>query len=125
MSDTRRKALAYLREKGFKDVSEELLSASKLYKPEESWTGKETWWFDLHISKIESNADKDYCLVCESKTDKFVVLKVPNRFLLDNLDRFDTKSGDMIRLHLAAYPENWLVDERVENGVDFSKFEIK
>jgi hypothetical protein len=124
MSDTRKRALAYLG-KVIGDVSGKLVSASKLFEPEESWTQKKAWWFDLPISKIESNADNDYYLVCESENDKFVVLKVPNRFLLDNRYRFDTKSGSIIRLHLAAYPENWLVDERVKNGVNFTQFEIK
>ena len=61
----------------------------------------------------------------EIRNDEFAVLRIPNRFLLDNRDRFDTKSANVIRLHLAAYPENWLVDERVDNGVDFSQFELK
>ena len=124
MSDTRKRALAYL-QKVVGDVPINLVSASKFFKSEESWTQKEAWWFDLPINKIELNANDNYYLVCESGNDKFVVLRVPNKFLLDNRDRFDTKSGNIIRLHLAAYSENWLVDERVENGVDFSQFEIK
>ena len=124
MSDTRKRALAYL-QKVAGEVPGNLVSASKLFKSEESWTQKETWWFDLPINKIELNANDNYYLVCESGNDKFVALRVPNKFLLDNRDRFDTKSGNIIRLHLAAYSENWLVDERVENGVDFSQFEIK
>ncbi len=124
MSDTRKRALAYIR-KTVGDVPVKFVSASKLFKSEESYTKKEAWWFDLPINKIESNVDNDYYLACESGKDNFVVLKVSNRFLLDNRDRFDTKSNDMIRLHLAAYPENWLVDERVKNGVDFSQFKIK
>jgi hypothetical protein len=124
MSDTRKRALAYLR-KVVGEVPGNLVSSSKFFKPEESWTQKETWWFGLPINRIELNANDNYYLVCECENDKFVVLRVPNKFLLDNRDRFDTKSGNIIRLHLAAYSENWLVDERVENGVDFSQFEIK
>ena len=124
MSDTRKRALAYL-QKVVGEVSGKLVSTSKFYEPKESFTTRQAWWFDLPINKIELNANDNYYLVCESGNDKFVALRVPNKFLLDNRDRFDTKSGNIIRLHLAAYSENWLVDERVENGVDFSQFEIK
>ncbi len=57
MSDTRRKALAYLgRVVG--DVSGKLISASKFFEPQESWTQKETWWFNLPIKKIRAKAEK-------------------------------------------------------------------
>jgi len=125
MLDTRRKALAYLRKKGFRDVSEKLVSASKLFEPEESWTGKKTWWFDLPIERIKRLPKEHYYLLGEWGEDRFVVLKVPNKFLLDNMNRFDTNYNQRIRLDLAAHDENWLVDERVKNGIDFSKFELK
>lgn len=124
MSDTRKRALAYL-QKVIGNISEKLVSASKFYEPKESFTTRKAWWFDLPISKIELNANDNYYLVGESGNDKFVVLRIPNKYLPDNRDKFDTKSGNVIRLHLAAYPENWLVDERVENGMNFSQFEIK
>ena len=79
----------------------------------------------MPIEKIESAPEADYYLVCEHGRDKFVVLVVPNQFLLDNVERFDTKYSNVTRLNLAAYKENWLVDERVKNGVDFSPFEVK
>jgi hypothetical protein len=124
MADTRQRALAHLH-RIVGEFSGKLVSTSKFYKPEESWTQKETWWFDLPINKIESNATDNFYLCCENRND-FIFLRVPNKFLLDNRDKFDTKSKEnTIRLHLAAYSENWLVDERIENGVDFSQFEIK
>lgn len=128
MSDTRKKALAYLRKKGFRDVSEELLSASKLFKPEESWTGKAAWWFDLPIERIKKNKEKYYYLLGarnKHKTD-FVILKVPNKRLIENLEGFETRYNNIIRLHLAACKgTNRLVDERGEGKVPFSKFEYK
>ena len=124
MSDMRKKGIEYLKKVyGYEPL--ELIAVSKFYEAEESWTKKQTWWFDLPIKKIESKVDEDYYLMCEYRNDKFVVLRIPNRFLLDNRDRFDTKSANVIRFHLAAYPENWLVDERVDDGVDFSQFELK
>jgi hypothetical protein len=100
------------------------VAVSKFYEANESWTKKETWWFDLPLGKIESVPDANYYLVCEYGPNGFVVLDVPNRFLLENIEKFDTEHSDAIRLHLAAYRENWLKDERVENGVEFSQFKL-
>lgn len=126
MLDTRKKALAYLRKKGFRDVSERLVSASKFFKPEESWTGKEAWWFSLPIKKILANKEKDYFLIGDRNKEKtdFVILRVPNMFLIKKLQSFETRYNNMIILHLAAYNENWLVDERGKDKVPFSEFEV-
>ena len=103
----------------------ECVAVSKFYEDDESGTHKQAWWFDLPIDKIESNATDDYYLECEDRNDNFIVLRVPNKFLLDNRDRFDTKSRkNMIRLHLAAYPDKLFIDERVSDGMDFSRFKI-
>jgi hypothetical protein len=124
MSDTRKRALIHL-SKVAGDVSGKLVLTSKFFRPEESWTQKETWWFNLPIDRIQS-ASNDFCyLIGGYQVNDYVTLKVPNKFFLENIDKFDTKTENRIQLHLAAYPENWLVDERVENGVDFSQFEIK
>jgi hypothetical protein len=127
MSDTRKIALAYLRKKGFRDVSEKLVSASKLFKPEESWTGTEKWWFDLPIEKIKKNKNRYYYLLGAKDASKyqFVILQVPNKFLLDKFDEFEVRYQSRIRLHLAAYRDNWLVDERGKGKVPFVKFEVK
>lgn len=125
MSDTRRKALEYLK-KVVANLRSELLSASKFFEPEKSWTKKETWWFDLPIKKIKANKRGYYYLLgaTDDKKSCFIIVKVPNEFLLENLKDFETRCNK-VRLHLAAYPENWLVDERGKGQVDFSPFEVK
>jgi hypothetical protein len=67
--------------------------------------------------------NEHYFLLGEWTGGEFVVVEVPNRSLLDNMDSFDTKHGRRIRLHLAAYEGNWLVDERVTDGLCFRSFE--
>ena len=126
MSDTRKKALAHLG-KVVVDVSLNLVSASKFFEPEESWTQKETWWFNLPIKKIRANKKKDYYLLGahNKKKSTFVILKVPNKFLIENLKKFETRYDNKVILHLAAYKENRLVDERGKGRVDFSQFELK
>mgnify|MGYP007099641412 CR=1 FL=1 len=117
--------LTHVRQVVIGEVSGKLVSTSKFFKPEEVWTQKEAWWFQIPIDRIQS-ASNDFCyLVGEYQVNGFVILKVTNQFLLENLEKFDTKTENRIQLHLAAYPENWLVDERVKNGVNFSKFELK
>lgn len=125
MSDIRKKGVEYLKN-AFGYESSELIAVSKLYEAEESWTKNPTYWFDLPVEKIETRLDKNYFLIGENKDDGFTVLRVPNRFLWDNITKFDTDYDNAIRLHLAAYRENWLVDERLkENGVNFVSFELE
>jgi hypothetical protein len=125
VSDTRKKAIAYLR-RVVGEVPSNLVSASKFFEPSESWTGKEAWWFDLPIEKIKRLSSEYYYLLGEWGRDEFVILKVPNHFLLDKKSHFDTKYKQKIRLHLAAHvDEKWLVDERVKNGVPFARFVLK
>lgn len=125
MSDTRKRALAYL-QKVVRDVPGNLVSASKFFEPEESWTQKETWWFNLPIKKIKANKEKHYYLLGARKKikDGFVIVKVPNRFLLGHFKNLETRYDNKVILHLAAYKDNWLVDERGKGHVPFSKFEF-
>ena len=92
MSDTRRKALAHLG-RVVRDVPSNLVSASKFFEPEESWTKKETWWFNLPIKKIRANKEKDYYLLGarNKKKNAFVILKVSNKFLIKNLKKLETR----------------------------------
>jgi hypothetical protein len=126
MSDTRKRALEYL-QKVIGEVPEKLVSASKFFKPEESWTQKETWWFNLPIKKIKGNKKKYYYLLgARKKGEKgFVIVEVPNRFLITNLRGLETRYDDKVILHLAAYKDNWLIDERGKDRLNFSRFEIK
>ena len=102
------------------------VAVSKFFPPKESWTGKETWWFNLPIKKIRENKGEAYYLLGARKEqgNGFVVLKVPNDFVIDNIEGFETRYDDKIILHLAAYRRNWLVDQRGKGRVDFSRFEI-
>ena len=126
MPDTRKKGLEYLG-KVIGNRQQKFVAVSKFYKAEESWTKKPTWWFDLPIEKIQTNKEKDYYLLGarDKKKTAFVILKVPNKFLIKHLKSFETQYNNKIRLHLAAYKENWLVDERRKGKVGFSQFEVK
>jgi hypothetical protein len=125
MSDIRRRGLEYLRKKlGTQPI--QLVSVSRFYPADRSWTQKPVWWLDLPIRKIEENKNGYYYLLgaIDDKKLSFIIVKVPNKFLLNNLKHFDTRYQGIIRLHLGADNENWLIDERgkVES---FSSFQIK
>jgi hypothetical protein len=121
MANTRQKGLRYL--DGFLGQPRPAcIAVSRFFPPRESWTGREAWWFDLPIEKIERRPKEDYYLLGECGEDKFVILEVPNQFLLKEMDHFDTRYRRRIRLHLAAYDENWLIDERSRDRVSFSLF---
>jgi hypothetical protein len=124
MSKIRRKGLAYLQRSPVYNPSE-LVAVSKLFRPEESWTRKSTWWFDLPIQKIKNNERTNYCLLGQAKKGGFIVLKVPNEFFLKNFSKFETRYQNRIRLHIAAEGENQFVDERGTGRVSFSRFECK
>lgn len=121
MSNTRKNGIDYLREKIEGDLPS-LISASKLYEADESWTGNPAWWFDLTIDKISQNEDKEWYLLCEVYGDKFHIFRVPNKFLLDHIKAFETKYNDAIRLHLSAEESNLFVDQRGQGKIDLSEF---
>jgi len=100
------------------------IAVSRFFPPAQSWTGRATWWFNLPIDKVERLPHEDYYLLGELEKGGYVRLRVPNRFLLANMEHFDTKYRQMICLHLAAYEDNWLVDERSPDRVDFSESEV-
>ena len=126
MTDTRRKGIAYLQRK-LQYEPTDLVSTSRFFPSENSWTGKETWWFNLPIKKIRANTNGHYYLLGaqNEKKSSFIIVKVPNKFLIDHMKKFETRYNNMVILHLAAYHRNWLVDERGKGRVDFARFELK
>lgn len=122
MSHPRRRAIIYLKKRlGY---TPSLIATSKFFRAEESWTRSEKWWFNLPIKKVKVNKTGYYYLVGESKKSSFVVLKVPNKFLVDNIEKFETRYWNRIMLHLSAENSDRLTDKRGKDRVDFSLFEL-
>ncbi|GAF97188.1 unnamed protein product [marine sediment metagenome] len=78
----------------------------------------------MPIKKAKANKNGNCYLVGESKKSSFVVLKVPNKFLVDNLKKFETRYWERIILHLSAENSDRLTDKRGKGRVDFSRFEM-
>src|SRR4030042_421114 len=122
MSDIRKRGIAYLKKRlGFSPL---LISTSKFFRAEESWTRSEKWWFDLPIEKVKDDKNGVYYMVGESPKSSFVVLKVPNKFLIANLKKFETRYQGRIRLHLSTGGPDRRADSRGKGQVDFSRFEL-
>ena len=124
MFNIRKKGIAYLHNALGCEPSG-AVAVSKYFKAEESWTGKATWWFNLPIKKTKGEKRGYYYLLGKEKHGGFVILKVPTKFLRDNLKKFETRYQEQIRLHLTAEGKGRLIDERGKGRMDFSRFEVK
>ena len=121
MTDTRQRGMEYLKKTLLEQISP-CIAVSKLYTPEESWTKDYAWWFDLPLDRIDTYLDRDYYLLCENKDEGFHILRIPNRFLKDNIDEFTIQDESVIRLHLGAAEDILFIDQRGSGKVDFSSF---
>lgn len=125
MSNIKTRGKEYLKNT-FGFLPSDPLAVSKYYNAEESWTKKPTWWFDLDTFKMENAVDENYYLVGEKEkdSDDFIILKVPNEYLMSNYDKFETKYQGRIRLHITAAGDGMYIDERGVGKIDFSGFVI-
>lgn len=122
MSDIRAKGLSYLN-RILPDLRPSSVHVSKLYTADESWTGSPAWWFDLSIEKVRADPTGTTCLLGEiADSDDFVIFEVPNSFLAENLEGFETRYQDRIRLHIAAEAPDRFTDQRGPRKIDFSSF---
>lgn len=119
MSEIRKHGIAYLSKKV---DNPDLVAVSKKYTAEQSWTGRAAWWFDIPTEHIKNSIEQTYYLLCEKDNREFHVLQVPNQFFSDNIDKFEVRYNDKIRLHLEAEKKKCFVDQRGHGKVDFSSY---
>src|SRR5438128_4090609 len=62
---------------------------SKLFEPNESWTGRHAWWFQIPVDRIQAGMDTDIHLVCQRAANKtaFHYLKVPVKYIREQLQK--------------------------------------
>lgn len=122
MSDIRTKGLAYLKRK-LPEAQHSAVHVSKFYTADESWTRSAAWWFDLSIANLQSDPDGITFLLGQNpRGDDFVIFEVPNSFLAENLEGFETRYQDRVRLHIAAEAPHRFTDQRGTGKIDFSPF---
>jgi hypothetical protein len=98
--------------------------ASKYYIPEQSWTGRDAWWFEIPRAAIETprSAEVHLLLQVVPNAKEFHYLCVPTSFLKEQLPKLTLQKSDKVSLFLSAEPHNMFVDQRGRGKVAFSKF---
>ena len=97
---------------------------SRYYPAAESWTGRDAWWVQIPMHRVEAPGERFIHVVCESPqaAGAFHYLRVPAHFLRTHLDVLDRPGdGSVISLFLSAEPDTRFRDERGA-GLGFGEF---
>ena len=101
---------------------------SRFYPAAESWTGRDAWWLNIPVHRVEAPGERDFHLLCEAPDEapnapSFHYLRVPASFLRAHLDGLD-RPGDArtVSLFLSAEPDSRFHDERGPARLDFTPF---
>ena len=98
---------------------------SRFYPAEQSWTGRDAWWVQLPVHRLEALGAGDVHLVCQAAPDRteFHYLRVPAAVLRDNMEGLDLPGdGRMVSLFLSAEPATRFRDERGSAQLDLAPF---
>jgi hypothetical protein len=123
MNSTKSKGLAFLREIIAGDLKGHV-AVSKLFKGKESYRGRECWWHDLPVDKLNDRTCSEFHLLCEKPSgDDFYYFRIPSTFFEENIESLSLmKSGKRIWLHLSAEEDDMFHDLRGQGHLDFSRF---
>ena len=95
---------------------------SKYYQTNESWPQKSVWWPQIPIKAINEN--KVIHILCEARpgSSEFYHLKIPSRFLKENLKKFHSLKGKIVDFYFSTDPDRLFIEERGEGKLDFKIF---
>lgn len=100
---------------------------SRLYPPEQSWTGRAAWWVQIPVHRVQALGAGAVHVVCERAAGgrDFHYLRIPGAYLRDHLADLDAPGdGRTLSLFLSAEPEARFHDERGPGRLDFASFEV-
>ncbi len=100
---------------------------SRLYPPEQSWTGRAAWWVQVPVHRLHALGEGAVHLVCEARPGgrDFHYLRVPGAYLRDHLADLDAvDDGRTISLFLSAEPDARFRDERGPGRLEFARFAV-
>ena len=119
---TRKDALAWLNRNGA--IVDGEIFTSKFYIPSQSWTGKNAWWIQIPLKRLQPKQGLLIHILCQSSpgSSEFHYLKIPADYLLENLHGMALMGEKMINLFLSAEPENLFQDERGNGRIWFNQF---
>lgn len=87
---------------------------------------KDVWWYDISRKKVTAGQHENLnVLAYDHRTNELHHLRVPTKFLRDNLDKLVVRlDKDTISFELSASKTNFLQDVRPSGGrVQFSQFQ--
>ena len=105
-------------------VDSGIIRASKFYSPEESWTNKVAWAFEVDKLAVEKSPLQKVHLLCEKEPGgiNFHYLQLPGSYLIKNQKELDVRSNNRYSMFLSAEQGNLFQDERGKGKVTFSQF---
>jgi hypothetical protein len=98
---------------------------SRFYPAAESWTGRDAWWVQIPVARIDALGDGVVHGVCEAEPGGrgFHYLRVPAAFLRQHLDALDRPGdGRVVSLFVSADPASRFVDERGPGRLSLAPF---
>ena len=98
---------------------------SRFYPAAESWTGRDAWWVQIPVARIDALGDGVVHVVCEAEPGGrgFHYLRLPAAFLRQHLDALDRPGdGRVVSLFLSAEPTTRFVDERGAGRLSLAPF---
>jgi hypothetical protein len=98
---------------------------SRFYPAAESWTGRDAWWVQIPVVRIEALGAGAVHVVCEAgpATPGFHYLRIPAAFLREHLEALDRPGdGRVVSLFLSAEAATRFVDERGAGRLSFAPF---
>ena len=106
------------------EVDSGIIRASKFYSPEESWTNKAAWAFEVDKSVVEKSPLQKIHLLCEKEPGgkDFYYLQLPGSYLVENQKELYVRSNNRYSIFLSAEQRNLFQDERGKGKVTFSQF---
>ena len=118
----RSKAIQWL--KNAHGVGSGIICASKFYNPEESWTNKTAWAFEVDKSVVEKAPLQKVHFLCEKEPGErdFHYLQLPGSYLTENKKELYVRSNNRYSMFLSAEQGNLFQDERGKGKVTFGQF---
>ena len=103
-----------------------IMCTSKFYGPEESWTNKAAWAFEVDKSVVEKSPLQMVYLLCEKAPGirDFHCLQLPGSYLIENQKELYIRSNNRYSMFLSAEQENLYQDERGTGKVTLGQFLI-
>ena len=105
--------------KNFPELSTYLRRTSRMWEHSERPNYYDNWWFGLMKSDLENHEYVIFAGALDYENKDFKILKVPTRYLSDNMSRLDMTADGWINLYIRMSD---LINIRKDSGLPFNQF---